>query len=78
MGKVKSLIIFSPKYQQVKTVTAAGHLVMSVIPLLLVGIVTKGKLSAIFTELSASTETVERRTKAEFFGVVLGHATEQQ
>jgi hypothetical protein len=45
---------------------------------LLVGIVTKGKLSAIFTELSASTETVEWRTEAEFFGVVLEHATEQQ
>jgi hypothetical protein len=59
MGKEKSLIIFSQKYQRVKTVTAAGYLVMSVIPLLLMGIVTKGKLSAIFTELSASIETVE-------------------
>jgi hypothetical protein len=59
MGKEKSLIIFSQKCQRVKTVTAAGYLVMSVIPLLLVSIVTKGKLSAIFTELSASTETVE-------------------
>jgi hypothetical protein len=43
-------------------------------------LVTKGKLSAIFREFSASIETVEWRTEAEFlfFGVVLGHATEQQ
>jgi hypothetical protein len=47
---------------------------------LLMGIVTKGKLSAIFIELSASKETIDWRTEADFlfFWVVLGHATEQQ
>jgi hypothetical protein len=59
MGNEKSLIIFSQKYQRVKTVIAVGCLVMSVIPLLLMGIVTKGKLSAIFIELSASKETID-------------------
>jgi hypothetical protein len=50
MGNKKSLIMFSQNYQRVKTVIAVGYLVMSVIPLLLMGIVTKGKLSAIFIE----------------------------
>jgi hypothetical protein len=53
------LIIFSQTYQKVKIATTTGYLVMSMIPLLLMGIVTEGKLSAIFTELSTSTEIVE-------------------
>ncbi len=36
------------------------------IPFLLMGIVTKRKLSTIFTELSTSTEIVKWRTKADF------------
>ncbi len=56
MGKEKSLIIFSQKYQRVKTVTAAGYLVMSVIPLLLVGIVMKGS----YQQLSQSYQQVQR------------------
>jgi hypothetical protein len=50
MGNKKSLIMFSQNYQRVKTVIAVGYPGMSVIPLLLMGIVTKGKLSAIFIE----------------------------
>jgi len=60
------LIIFSQKYQKIKTATTVDYLVMSMIPLLLMGIVTKRKLSTIFTKLSTSTKIVKCRTEADF------------
>jgi hypothetical protein len=59
MGKEKSLIIVFQKYQIVKITTVFGYLVMSVNLLLLMGIVTKGKLSTILTKLSTSIKTIE-------------------
>jgi hypothetical protein len=59
MGKEKSLRMFTKKYQRIKGATVVGYFVMSMIPLLLMGIVRKGKLSAILTKLSTSKKTVK-------------------